>query len=138
MNSTYKDRLKFIGFLLIASAFLLRNTLFPDNSLYGHWFWIAILGAVMGVNTLLSKVYGTAGAETGSNFAYTLCGLTIGTAWDGCPSRLAEQGEPLTGDEGARKLLKAIPEQVGELAVGDPGILHDIDRPDALRDTLSS
>jgi hypothetical protein len=62
---------------------------------------IAILGAVIGVNTLLSKIYGTAGAETGSNFAYTLCGLTIGTAWDGCPSRLAEQGEPLTGDEGA-------------------------------------
>ena len=62
---------------------------------------IAILGAVMGLNTVLSKVYGTAGAETGSNFAYTLCGLTIGTAWDGCPLRLAEQGEPLTGDEGA-------------------------------------
>jgi hypothetical protein len=62
---------------------------------------IAILGAVAGTNVLLSKAYGGAGAETGSNFAYTLCGLTIGTTWDGCPSLLAEQGEPLTGDEAA-------------------------------------
>jgi hypothetical protein len=62
---------------------------------------VAILGAVIGINTLLSKAYGAGGAEIGSNFAYTLCGLTIGTTWDGCPSRLAEQGEPLTGDEAA-------------------------------------
>jgi hypothetical protein len=47
MNRTYKDRLKFIGFLLVASAFLLRNTLFPDNSRHGHWFWIAVLGVVL-------------------------------------------------------------------------------------------
>ncbi len=40
----------------------------------------------------------------------------------------------LTGDEGARALLKSTPEQVAELAVDDPGILRDIDRPEALRD----
>ena len=40
----------------------------------------------------------------------------------------------LTGDEGARALLKSIPDQVTELAVDDPGILRDIDRPEALRD----
>jgi molybdenum cofactor cytidylyltransferase len=40
----------------------------------------------------------------------------------------------LTGDEGARALLKSIPDQVAELAVDDPGTLHDIDRPEALRD----
>jgi molybdenum cofactor cytidylyltransferase len=44
----------------------------------------------------------------------------------------------LAGDEGARTLLKAIPEQVAEIAVDDPGILRDIDRPDALRDTLDA
>ena len=44
----------------------------------------------------------------------------------------------LTGDQGARTLLKEIPDRVGEIAVDDPGILHDIDRPDALRDTLSA
>jgi molybdenum cofactor cytidylyltransferase len=40
----------------------------------------------------------------------------------------------LTGDEGARALLKSIPDQVAELAVDDPGTLRDIDRPEALRD----
>jgi molybdenum cofactor cytidylyltransferase len=40
----------------------------------------------------------------------------------------------LTGDEGARALLKSIPDQVAELAVDDPGILRDIDLPEALRD----
>ncbi len=36
----------------------------------------------------------------------------------------------LGGDEGARTLLRAIPDQVGELAVDDPGVLRDVDRPD--------
>jgi molybdenum cofactor cytidylyltransferase len=36
----------------------------------------------------------------------------------------------LTGDEGARAVLKAIPDQVGALAVDDPGVLRDVDRPD--------
>jgi molybdenum cofactor cytidylyltransferase len=40
----------------------------------------------------------------------------------------------LTGDEGARALLKSIPDQVAELALDDPGTLRDIDRPEALRD----
>ena len=38
----------------------------------------------------------------------------------------------LTGDQGARAILKAIPDQVGELAVDDPGVLRDVDRPDML------
>ena len=42
----------------------------------------------------------------------------------------------LTGDQGARALLGAIPDQVGELPVDDPDILRDVDRPDALRQTL--
>jgi molybdenum cofactor cytidylyltransferase len=42
----------------------------------------------------------------------------------------------LTGDQGARALLAAIPGQVAELSVDDPGILRDVDRPDALSQTL--
>jgi hypothetical protein len=60
---------------------------------------IGILFSVIGVNSLLAKAYGTGSAETGSNFSYTLCGLSIGTTWDGCPAKLAQQGEPVTGDE---------------------------------------
>jgi hypothetical protein len=60
---------------------------------------IGVLIAVFGVNYLLQKSYGPPGAGTGSNFSYTLCGLAIGTTWDGCPKRLAEQGRSLQGDE---------------------------------------
>ena len=42
----------------------------------------------------------------------------------------------LTGDQGARALLGAIPDHVAELPVDDPGILRDVDRPDALRHQL--
>jgi molybdenum cofactor cytidylyltransferase len=38
----------------------------------------------------------------------------------------------LTGDQGARTILKSIPDRVGELAVDDLGILRDVDRPDTL------
>jgi molybdenum cofactor cytidylyltransferase len=38
----------------------------------------------------------------------------------------------LSGDEGARILLRAIPDRIGELAVDDPGVLRDVDRPDML------
>lgn len=44
----------------------------------------------------------------------------------------------LSGDQGARVLLGATPERVGEVAVDDPGVLRDVDRPDALRDTLTA
>jgi molybdenum cofactor cytidylyltransferase len=42
----------------------------------------------------------------------------------------------LWGDEGARSLLRAIPDRLAELPVDDPGILRDVDRPDALGQTL--
>jgi len=38
----------------------------------------------------------------------------------------------LSGDQGARALLGAIPDRVGEVAVEDPGVLRDLDRPEAL------
>jgi hypothetical protein len=60
---------------------------------------IVVLAGVFGVNFFLQKVYGTPSGETGANFAYTLCGLTIGTEWDGCPKKLTEQGELLGYDE---------------------------------------
>jgi molybdenum cofactor cytidylyltransferase len=35
----------------------------------------------------------------------------------------------LTGDSGARSILKNFTHQVVEVAVSDPGVLHDVDRP---------
>jgi hypothetical protein len=60
---------------------------------------VGVLLCVLGLNSLLEKAYGTGEGSTGSNFSYTLCGLSIGTAWDGCPAQLAAEGEPLRGDE---------------------------------------
>ena len=67
-----------------------------------------VLLCVFGLNSLLSNAYGTSGGEIGSNFSYVLCGLSIGTTWQGCPAKLAAIGEPLKGDEAtdARRLYK--------------------------------
>lgn len=61
----------------------------------------AVLVGVLGMNALLGKIYGTGHSSTGSNFSYTLCGLTIGTGWEGCPAKLAKEGKALVGDETA-------------------------------------
>jgi hypothetical protein len=63
---------------------------------------VVVLLGVLGLNSLLLKTYGTGSENTGSNFSYTLCGLTIGTNWLGCPAKRANEGKPLTSDEAAR------------------------------------
>ncbi len=56
---------------------------------------IAVLLGILGLNSLLQKAYGTSEGSTGSNFSYVLCGLSMGTGWEGCPAKLAAEGEPL-------------------------------------------
>ena len=51
---------------------------------------ITIIAGVGTTNYLLEKTYGNQENLTGSNFSYTLCGLTMGTTWDGCGPKLAE------------------------------------------------
>lgn len=63
---------------------------------------IGTLLGILGLNTVLHEAYGTSHSSTGSNFAYTLCGVTIGTTWNGCPAKLAEEGEPLQTTETVR------------------------------------
>jgi molybdenum cofactor cytidylyltransferase len=43
----------------------------------------------------------------------------------------------LKGDEGARKVLAAREDQVRKIAVGDPGVIRDIDRPEDLLPPLA-
>jgi hypothetical protein len=61
----------------------------------------AILLGVLGLNSLLLKTYGTSQSSLGSNFSYVVCGLTIGTGWEGCPAKLANEGKALRGDDAA-------------------------------------
>jgi hypothetical protein len=61
-----------------------------------------ILFGLLGLNALLLKVYGTSQSLLGSNFSYVVCGLTIGTTWDGCPAKLANEGKALADDEAAK------------------------------------
>ena len=62
---------------------------------------IGLLLSIAGMDALLHRVYGTQEGLTGSNFAYVLCGLSIGTSSEGCPARLLAEGKPLQGDEAA-------------------------------------
>jgi hypothetical protein len=57
---------------------------------------IGILLGVFGLNLLLQKTYGAGNGSTGSNFSYTLCGLTLGTPWNGCPKKLEAMRAPDT------------------------------------------
>ncbi len=61
----------------------------------------AILLGALGLNGLLLKAYGTSQSLLGSNFSYVVCGLTIGTTWEGCRAKLASEGKALSGDEAA-------------------------------------
>jgi molybdenum cofactor cytidylyltransferase len=48
------------------------------------------------------------------------------------PARHFEALRALRGDAGARALLEACRAEVREVPIGDPGVLHDVDTPDAL------
>jgi hypothetical protein len=61
---------------------------------------ICILLGIFGLNSLLKNAYGTSSGSTAGNFAYTLCGLTMGTNWSGCLPKLASEGKtPQIGEE---------------------------------------
>ncbi len=57
-----------------------------------------ILLGIFGTNSLLQRAYGSANSSMTGNFAYVLCGLSLGTGWEGCPKKL---GPPLAGSEDA-------------------------------------
>jgi hypothetical protein len=51
---------------------------------------IAIITGIGITNYLLERAYGNQDSFTGSNFSYTLCGLTMGTTWDRCFDKVME------------------------------------------------
>jgi hypothetical protein len=60
---------------------------------------ICILVSVLVLNAGLQKIYGTTEGSTVGNFAYVLCGLTMGTGWEGCVAKATSEGRPLRGEE---------------------------------------
>ncbi|MBR1142363.1 hypothetical protein [Bradyrhizobium sp. AUGA SZCCT0431] len=52
---------------------------------------IAIVGTGLATNFALQKIYGRGADISGSNFAYVICGLSIGQDWSSCPVRYAVQ-----------------------------------------------
>ncbi len=47
-------------------------------------FACAIVIAIIVVNLALQRFYGEPGVDTGGNFAWTACGLSVGQGWQGC------------------------------------------------------
>lgn len=63
---------------------------------------LSILFGILGLNSLLQTANGAGPAPIPDNLAYTLCGLTIGTTWDGCAKKLASEHIPVSDEEAAR------------------------------------
>ncbi len=58
---------------------------------------IALITVFATMNYMLEEAYGNEEYLTGSNFSYTLCGLTMGTTYHGCLTKLAERmADPLS------------------------------------------
>ncbi|OSI90187.1 hypothetical protein [Bradyrhizobium canariense] len=68
-----------------------------------------VLLGVFGLNSLLQNAYGAGPSPSTGNFSYVLCGLSMGTTWDGCLKKLAEEGTAVQGSEDtvARQLYSA-------------------------------
>jgi hypothetical protein len=81
---------------------------------------LGVLLGVLGLNSLLQKAYGTSEGATGSNFAHVLCGLSLGTSWEGCPEKLASEGKSMPTDEG--DLTKLLYSMAQENFKADPGV----------------
>ncbi|QWG25113.1 hypothetical protein KMZ93_09650 [Bradyrhizobium sediminis] len=60
---------------------------------------IGIVGAGLSTNFALQKIYGSGADLSGSNFAFTLCGLSIGKDWSSCPIRYADEMKRIGNNE---------------------------------------
>ena len=62
---------------------------------------IVILAAGLSLNNLLTKINGSGKNLTGSNFAYSLCGLSIGGSWPACLQKYEQELEKIPPNEKA-------------------------------------
>jgi hypothetical protein len=62
----------------------------------------SILIGIFGLSSLLKNLYGTGQHPSSGNFAYQICGLTMGTIWTGCLTKADSEGKPLAHEPEAR------------------------------------
>jgi len=62
---------------------------------------IGVVGVGLSANFAMQKLYGRGADLSGSNFAYTLCGLSIGQDWSSCPVRYADEMKRIDNTEKA-------------------------------------
>jgi hypothetical protein len=55
-----------------------------------------LVALVLLIQNLCAGLYGSPGATTGDNFAYTLCGLALGRDWTSCPKTFGQEFGRLT------------------------------------------
>lgn len=60
---------------------------------------VGVTLSVFLVNALLQQCYGRGQSMTGSNFSYTLCGLSIGKTWSECDEQYRKEGYEIPTDE---------------------------------------
>lgn len=86
-----------------------------------------MVAATMGVNPLLSRIYGTQDNLTGSNFSYTFAGLASGQSWSEVVVQYQEQLDALPNEKAVAtflyqegfRLIRSQPEVfIGELLRG--------------------
>jgi hypothetical protein len=69
----------------------------------------AIVLAVLSLNSLLPRAYGSGKGTPTGNFAYVFCGLSMGTGWEGCVKKLESEGKSLPSTAEAKvELLQAM------------------------------
>jgi hypothetical protein len=54
-----------------------------------------VMLAILSLNALLPRLYGLGTGTTTGNFAYMLCGLSMGSGWEGCVRKLTAEGKQL-------------------------------------------
>ncbi|MCP1750173.1 hypothetical protein [Bradyrhizobium elkanii] len=80
-----------------------------------------IVLSVLGLNSLLQRIYAAEPGSTTGNFAYVLCGLSMGTTWDGCLKKLAAEGTPVVGSDDA--MVRQLYAAAWDKFRANPGVL---------------
>jgi hypothetical protein len=110
-----------MGSLFTVPAFALWISLAFSSTILGRLKLLSIGSALVlltfGVQTLLGILYGSSSTVVGGNFAFVLCGLTVGGDWMSCPQIYAAELSRLTTE---REQVAFLYSRAFEIAAQDP------------------